>query len=525
MSRRIQTPGRFHAGILGRILFLSLLFALLLFIPHPAAQAGTVKKISFTDGSGKSLNYNGRRWILKDADGNRLTGVQYIKIKKQDKLHSGYYYFDEKGRLVQKRAVYYLNQKVNKEKFKGYYYANSNGRFANSVTGLTRLKNLSCNGKTFDGYYYVQKYGKLSADAQLRYVKKKTGGISFKGYYWFSSKGKLSTADKFRKVKQTVNGVKFKGSYYFGGKNGALLQKKGWITYRGDEYYLNSKGKMVTDKWKDGYYLLSNGKKAKSQKLPDGTYVDADGIICSKSDYKESSTLKSQVSSIISRYGGTWSVYAKNLNTSATITVNDCTFSSASTIKAFVMASTYDQIEKGKISETSAINSLLNNMITISDNESYNELVRRHSSVGSFTDGASVINSYLSANGYTKTGVHHTLHPSNSASTGDGGNTTSAKDCGLLLERIYNGTCVSKSASKKMLNLLLNQQRRSKIPSAVPSGVKVANKTGETSDLENDIAIVYGEKSDFVLCVFSLNCSRAVEGIKEITSAVYNYWN
>ena len=96
---------------------------------------------------------------------------------------------------------------------------------------------------------------------------------------------------------------------------------------------------------------------------------------------------------------------------------------------------------------------------------------------------------------YTKTGCHHTLHPASSASVGDGqSNITSAKDCGILLEHIYNGTCVSSKYSKEMRKLLLAQTRRWKIPSGIPSGIKVANKTGEISSVEHDMAIVYGKK-------------------------------
>lgn len=54
-----------------------------------------------------------------------------------------------------------------------------------------------------------------------------------------------------------------------------------------------------------------------------------------------------------------------------------------------------------------------------------------------------------------------------------------------------------------MLNLLLRQTRRWKIPSGLPSGVRVANKTGETSSVDHDMAIVFGKKTDYVICVFS----------------------
>ena len=129
---------------------------------------------------------------------------------------------------------------------------------------------------------------------------------------------------------------------------------------------------------------------------------------------------------------------------------------------------------------------------------------------------------------YTKTGCHHTLHPASSASVGDGqSNITSAKDCGILLEHIYNGTCVSSKYSKEMRKLRLAQTRRWKIPSGIPSGIKVANKTGETSSVEHDMAIVYGKKKDYIICVFSNTGSEdyALPRIRNISRTVYNYLN
>lgn len=207
---------------------------------------------------------------------------------------------------------------------------------------------------------------------------------------------------------------------------------------------------------------------------------------------------------------------------------NDKAMYPASTIKAFVMASIYDQIQNKKLKTTPEISRLLKNMITISDNESYNQLVRYHTSSRSFVKGTAVVNKYLKKNGYGKTGCHSTLHPSSSSVTSDGKrNQASAKDCGLLLERIYKGTCVSKKYSREMEKLLLQQQRRWKIPAGLPAGTKVANKTGETSSSQHDIAIVYGKKADYVLCVFSQGCSesRGIYGIRNISKKVYNYLN
>ena len=57
-----------------------------------------------------------------------------------------------------------------------------------------------------------------------------------------------------------------------------------------------------------------------------------------------------------------------------------------------------------------------------------------------------------------------------------------------------------------MLNLLLNQQVTTKIPSGISVSVEIANKTGETDTDQHDIAIVYGEKTTYILCVMSEDC-------------------
>ena len=230
---------------------------------------------------------------------------------------------------------------------------------------------------------------------------------------------------------------------------------------------------------------------------------------------------------MIAGYPGAWSVYVKDLKTGTVVNINDSPMYPASTIKAFVMASTFDQISQKKLSYSPTVKSLLTSMITVSSNDAYNELVRYNSPGRNFVSGAAVVNQYLTKNGYTSTACHTTLHPASSAYASDGGtNKSSAKDCGVLLERIYRGTCVSSAYSTEMLNLLLRQTRRVKIPAGLPSGTKVANKTGETSSYQHDIAIVYGPKTTYVLCVFS-RCSAyyGVRGIQSIAGKVHSYLN
>ena len=152
--------------------------------------------------------------------------------------------------------------------------------------------------------------------------------------------------------------------------------------------------------------------------------------------------------------------------------INDEPMYSASLIKAFVMAKTFEDMDlvlenEAKQMKTDAANAavqtkidnLLTNMITVSDNESCNELGRLQSEKHDFLDGAEKVNEYLKKEGYSETSYQSTLHPSSSAKISLGGrNMTSVKDCGLLLERIYRGECVSEEASAQMLDLLKRQE-------------------------------------------------------------------
>lgn len=239
--------------------------------------------------------------------------------------------------------------------------------------------------------------------------------------------------------------------------------------------------------------------------------------------------LKKAIINSTAKIKGTWSVYVKDLNSQEFLLINDTPMRSASVIKLFVMEAVYSRIEKGYIVQTSSINSLLNSMITVSSNEAMNELVRRLSGVGSNQLGAAILHAYLKEQGYSSTHLGGALQPSATPNILYGGNTTtSAKECGEILEKIYRGECVSPIASNQMLQLLLRQQKRSKIPSGLPSGTKCGNKTGENNVAENDVAIVFSPATDYVVCILCNNFSSSAAArtkIREISSIVYRYFN
>lgn len=103
-------------------------------------------------------------------------------------------------------------------------------------------------------------------------------------------------------------------------------------------------------------------------------------------------------------------------------------------------------------------------------------------------------------------------------------NFTTARDIGILLEKIYKGKIISREASYKMIEYLLNQKIHDRIASAIPFGI-VANKTGLMRNAVHDAGIVIAGSSRFIICVLTTNFPSykiAKNVIKKITEITYN---
>lgn len=238
----------------------------------------------------------------------------------------------------------------------------------------------------------------------------------------------------------------------------------------------------------------------------------------------ELNKLKSTVEQQTASYGGTWSVYVEDLNTGAAISVNNHQQASASLIKLYVMLAVYTQISQGKLTETSTIDQLLQQMITVSSNQATNSLVSTLGS-GDAQAGFTIVNQIAQNNGFGQSRMNDLLYDSGTHDSSL--KQTSVDDCGRFLAKAYRGQLVSKDVSARMVNLLLGQQRRNKIPSGLPAGTKVANKTGEIPGTENDAAIVWTSKGAYVLTVMSENVSNASAqaNIQQLSATVWSALN
>lgn len=239
-------------------------------------------------------------------------------------------------------------------------------------------------------------------------------------------------------------------------------------------------------------------------------------------------SLKSDIERRLSDQQGDWAVYVKDLKTEDEMEINEHSMESASLIKLFIAGTTLEQIENHTLTETETISHALHEMITVSDNESSNVLVRSFLHEGEpFQKGLDIVNAFNEEYNFTNTiQVNGIADPSLWISDGRL-NSTSPADCGHFLEMVYNGELVSHYDSFRLETLLNNQQVNYKIPAALPEGTHIAHKTGEVDDTENDVAIIYTPFGDYIFCIMSTDLydtGAAVDKIHEITRVVYDWF-
>ena len=171
----------------------------------------------------------------------------------------------------------------------------------------------------------------------------------------------------------------------------------------------------------------------------DTYYIDVHGPEKAESEKNTKSfgSLEKKLRSMIRNYEGSWSVYLRDLETRETLVINNRSIYPASLMKLFGMAAAYQAIVDGRISE-SEIYDYIEKMITVSDNDGFNQIVRRI--------GVRSVRDWINANGYDETVQYAGFVGGNNYEETviePGFNRTSAADCGRLLESIYRGECVS----------------------------------------------------------------------------------
>jgi len=83
-------------------------------------------------------------------------------------------------------------------------------------------------------------------------------------------------------------------------------------------------------------------------------------------------------------------------------------------------------------------------------------------------------------------------------------NQVSARDLATLMDAIESGKAASTASCREMVDILVRQEFREEIPAGLPSGTRVAHKTGWITGVTHDAAIVYPPgRKPYVLVVLT----------------------
>ena len=129
------------------------------------------------------------------------------------------------------------------------------------------------------------------------------------------------------------------------------------------------------------------------------------------------------------------------------------------------------------------IATLCNLMITISDNTAANIIIDYYS--------IETLNGQFREMGLEKTHLERRFYDDVMQEKGYN-NKITPKEIGGLLEKVYLGKFIDETVSKNILEVLLEQQCRSKIPAYIEDICPVGNKSGEAGGITGDAAVVLG---------------------------------
>ena len=192
-------------------------------------------KIYVFDAKGRQVTKKGW-YVIEYNDGDSYEWQEWYFIKSNGTCQTGWkkiggkwYYFDPFGGYMYSNSTYNIDGKV--------YIFDETGRWIDDKKGWYSVEYSDIG---WDDYSYtLWYYFKDNGTCQTGWKK-----LSGKWYFFDEQYGWM----------YDDGGYNIRGKAYLFNKNGALITKKGWYTYKTSygtkqKYYFNSKGKLVTG-WK-----------------------------------------------------------------------------------------------------------------------------------------------------------------------------------------------------------------------------------------------------------------------------------
>ena len=228
------------------------------------------------DGTWRYLESSGamatNKWVdnddyYVDADGIMYTD-QWLKVTDEDG-NQEWYYFSSTGKAIKD------NWKKIDDK---WYHFDSDGRME---TGWIEDDMYYCNasGEMLTGWQQLYSPDEEDSDSVTPGYDS-LGYDGGKNWYYFSPTGKKYLPDEDESG-DDYGTRKIEGYYYCFDEEGAM--QTGWLLKNGKYYFLNTDGTMaygwVNTQGNWYYFDMSTGEMLTNTTVPDGRYVNAEGIL------------------------------------------------------------------------------------------------------------------------------------------------------------------------------------------------------------------------------------------------------
>lgn len=247
-------------------------------------------------------------------------------------------------------------------------------------------------------------------------------------------------------------------------------------------------------------------------------------------------TLDANIHQELKSVPGEYAIVVKHLGSGETFEFKaDKKFQSASLYKLWIMATSYQEIQSGRLTKTEELKNTA---------EKINETMGIATESAEIKEGEIVMSVRLALEkmitvshnyaaillsdrlGYRKIATFLKTHGLNNSSYKTPP-TTTASDIALFYEKLYKGELANSFYTQEMIDLLARQELNDRIPKYLPEDTRVAHKTGELGSIKHDTGIVFTEKGDYILVVLTETKSpqTAVGTIAKISEKVFRYYS
>lgn len=248
-------------------------------------------------------------------------------------------------------------------------------------------------------------------------------------------------------------------------------------------------------------------------------------FVCNASAQRYDKNLTRKLEEAVRGFNGEIGVYVKNLRTGKTVTINaDTIFPTASIVKVPIWLGIATKMNNGELAydslftytdslyysgsdilgsfkpgEKITLKKLVMLMLTTSDNTASLWL---QSIAGTGTR----INQLLDSLGFISTRVNSRTPGREDNRTQFGWGQTTAREMGILFEKIYKKEILSPAICDRMLrNLGRNFWDEDEGISMIPANIEVFSKNGCVNASRSEVMLVNAPKNPYIFCIFTKN--------------------